>query len=425
MPKLTTKLIERTKPRRKKFEISCTAVSGLLLRVLPSGKKILLFRQRANGQDNKVRLGLFGDGRGDTVTVAEAREQAARLSALGPAPSVPANVVEPAQAPTTLCFSDLVAEFSRRHVETDALRASTRKNYRKALAECLLVWGPLPADSIRFADVEEFHRQNSHRPCAANNYVRVLHTMFEKAGQWEFTDRRNPAAGIKLFKENKRKRYLTQEERRRLNEVLHGALHRWKTQRSRRSGPWARWSHVYAIRLLLLTGMRMSEVLDLRWSWIVASRLEVILPDSKTGQSVRPISPAVLEVLEEIKPHRKAGVPLVVYGRNEQRIHAASLRAAWSRLRVEAGIEDVRIHDLRHSAASDAISNGCTLPEVGAILGHKTPNTTARYAHLSDDAGKAAAKRMTDSITRSDVPLIERDEERGRGRKGTNGKRTK
>ena len=402
MPTLTTKLIERTRPRSKRIEISCSVVRGLLLRVLPSGKKVLLYRHRAGGQDNKVRLGLFGDGTGDTVTLAEAREQAARLAIMGS--TVALSLADEARAPESvekrrISFSDLVAEFSRRHVETDALRDRTKKYYRKALSESLLVWGPRSLDSIRFADVEEFHRQNSHRPSAANNYIRVLHLMFEKAVQWEMFERRNPAHGIKLFKENKRKRYLTTDERRRLNRVLNEALLR----NSGTGGPQARWSHVYGIRLLLLTGMRLSEVLNLQWSWIWAERLEVILPDSKTGQSVRPISPAVLDLLDELEPYRVDGVPFVVYGRNNQRIDPASLRSAWSRLRAAAGLDDVRLHDLRHSAASDAISSGCTLQEVGAILGHKNPATTARYAHLSSTAAKAAAKRMTDSIAKSNV----------------------
>ncbi len=109
-------------------------------------------------------------------------------------------------------------------------------------------------------------------------------------------------------------------------------------------------------------------------------------------------SPAVLGLLDELEEYRRADVPYVVYGRHKQRIDPASLSATWGRLRKAAGIEDVRLHDLRHSAASAAISAGCTLAAVGAILGHKSPGTTARYAHLSKEAGRKAAKLMTDAI---------------------------
>lgn len=405
MPTLTTKAIERAKPRAKKFEISCASVRGLILRVLPSGKKVLLYRQKSNDGDTKVRLGLYGDGTGETITLTAAREQASRLALLGPdaAPvPKPGSPAAPAATEPELTFSDLAALFMRRHVETEALRDSTRANYRKAISELLLAWGARSLKSIRFADVEEFHRANGHRKSAANNYIRVAHLMFEKAAQWELSDRRNPAHGVKLFPEKKRKRYLSADERSRLNRVLEDALQRVHRTDESRTAPWVRWSHVYAVRLLLLTGMRMSEVLDLEWSWISRERLEIILPHSKTGQSVRPISPAVLELLDALKTYKRPDVPHVVYGQRKQRIHRSSLGFAWGRIRAAAGLEDVRIHDLRHSAASAAINAGCTLKEVSVLLGHRNPKTTARYAHLSEGAGRAAAKRMTDAIQRDE-----------------------
>ena len=183
----------------------------------------------------------------------------------------------------------------------------TRLYYRKAVADFVVVWGPRSLDSIRFADVEEHHRSRSARPSAANNCIRVLHVMFEKAVQWEMFNGRNPAHGIKLFPETKRKRYLSPAERRRLDAVLVEAESPWGA-RGERTTPRARWSQVYAIRLLLMTGMRRGEVLDLEWSWISRERLEIILPDSKTGQSVRPISPAVLGLLDELEKYRRADV---------------------------------------------------------------------------------------------------------------------
>ena len=393
MAKLSTKLIERSRPRSKKYEISCSQVRGLTLRVLPSGKKVFFFRQRTHRKDNKIRLGLFGE-----ITLEEAKEQAARLAVLGRIPAPETSTSESLCTSTTpTLFSELAREFMRRHVETDALRDKTRWYYKKAVRDFLALWGKRPLESIRFADVEEFHRSRSERPSSANNAVRVLHVMFEKAGQWDLFDGRNPAHGIKLFPETKRKRYLSAAERRRLEAVLVEALRPWAAN-GERVTPRARWSHVYAIRLLLLTGFRKGEVLDLEWSWISRERLEIVLPDSKTGQSVRPISPAVLRVLEELEEYRVDGVPYVVYGRRNQRIHDWSLGATWQRLRRAADINDVRIHDLRHSAASAAISAGCTLALVGKLLGHKTPNTTARYAHLSAEAGQKAARLMTDAI---------------------------
>jgi len=157
------------------------------------------------------------------------------------------------------------------------------------------------------------------------------------------------------------------------------------------------------VRLLLLTGFRQSEVLSLEWSWIDRERCIIFLPDSKTGPSPRVISPAVLDLLDEIAAnHRRPELNLVLYGRRFQKIHPSSLRHFWGRVRAAAGLEDVHLHDLRHSAASAAIEAGCTLREVGALLGHKKSDTTARYAHLSDDAARRAASRMTDQIARAE-----------------------
>jgi integrase len=273
------------------------------------------------------------------------------------------------------------------------LRESTRKSYRPAVRLFASRWATRSIDSIRYRDIERLHQELVDRPYVANCYVRVLHVMFEKAVQWEMFEGRNPARGIKLYRETKRKRYLSPEERVRLDDVLTEVISEYSNMPGK-----VRWSHVYAIHLLLLTGFRMSEVLDLEWSWIDRENLQIVLPDSKTGQSARVISPAVLELLDVLEQRRTIGVPWVLYGRHGQRINRSSLTNAWRRIRIMAKIEDVRCHDLRHSAASAAINAGCTLKEVGALLGHANPMTTARYAHLTNDAARAAARRMTDSI---------------------------
>ena len=397
---LTRKSIRRARARKKRYEISCSQ-SGLLLRVLPTGKKVLFYRVRTGGRDNRVRLGLWGTGEPGTITLDDAKEKARciRDKQRAAREVVPerrdvAPLVRVRHDVASLArFRDLAEMFLARHVETAALRKSTRANYRPAVAMIVKRWGSRPLDSVRFADVEQLHRDLVKTPSGANKTIRVLHTMFEKAVQWEMFWGRNPARGVKLYRETKRKRYLSPAERARLDEVLRGAFAEVANHRGQ-----VRWSHVFAIRLLLLTGFRMSEVLDLEWSWIDRENLEIVLEDSKTGQSARPISPAVLVVLDELEKRRKPGVPWVIYGRRDQRIERSSLTRVWRRIRRTARIEDVRVHDLRHSAASAAISVGCTLKEVGTILGHKTTKTTERYAHLTDSAARKAAQKMTEAI---------------------------
>lgn len=409
MPKITKRLMAASRPRAKRYEIACSQIRGFILRVLPSGKQVFYFRVRNSGNDNKIRI-----GRCDKVSLSQARATALRLASIEPgeplplqfgprgtAIASPAKTVEPPE-PT---FDDLAREFARRHIETRALRESTRDYYRRAMRDCTRRWGRRPLSTIRFADVEEWHRERGEHPSTANNAARVLRVAFEKARQWEmFTGQANPVDGLKLYREKKRTRYLRPEERVRLNAALEEAEQPWSANKDRKNAPpLGRWSHVYAVRLLLLTGFRQSEVLSLEWSWIDRERCIIFLPDSKTGPSPRVISPAVLELLDEIAAnHRRPEVSLVLYGRRFQKIHPSSLRHFWGRIRAAAGLEDVHLHDLRHSAASAAIEAGCTLREVGALLGHKKSDTTARYAHLSDDAARRAASRMTDEIARAE-----------------------
>ena len=403
MATLTHSFISRQKPRKTRYyEISCSTTPGLILRVLPSGKRVLFVRLRNDGRDTKIRLGLYGD----QVTLEEARERAVRArseelpeSHLAVRALVPERRERPQPvAATTMTFDDLAREYLARHVNTANLKPSTKPNYRRAIRGFCDLWGKRTLGQIKFREVEAWHQGMSDRPSAANNHLRVLSNMYEKALRWEFYDGRNPARGVKPFKETKRKRYLSKAERRRLKEQLDRSCATYASKKDT-----IRWSHAYAIRLLGLTGFRCCEILDLEWDWIDRDGLTIRLPDSKTGDSERPISPAVLDVLDELEKHRRDGVPWVVYGRREQRITYSSLRHAAERIFRLARIKDFHLHDLRHSAASDAISAGCTLTEVGAILGHKKASTTERYAHLTDDAARSAARRMTDSIAAAEA----------------------
>jgi integrase len=186
----------------------------------------------------------------------------------------------------------------------------------------------------------------------------------------------NPARGIKKPPVRKMERFLSEEEIARLAAAL-------ATESSRTGNPYP----AAAIRLLLLTGGRRGEILGLRWPHVDFEQRYLRLPDSKTGAKVVYLNPPALEALARL-PHVE-GNPYVFPGKAE-RTPLGGIDKVWFRVRALAGLEGVRLHDLRHSFASMGVAGGLSLPIIGALLGHKHPATTGRYAHLSADPVRAA-----------------------------------
>jgi integrase len=159
---------------------------------------------------------------------------------------------------------------------------------------------------------------------------------------------------------------------------------------------------IAAIRLLVLTGARKSEILTLRWDWIDLDARRINFPDSKTGEKTMPLSPQTLEGLRGIE--RVHDNPHVIVGKKPG-AHLVNLKDPWLAIREDAGLDDVRIHDLRHSFASVGAAAGLSLPIIGALLGHTQSATTERYAHLHDDPLRIAS---TEIGTRIEAALSSR-----------------
>jgi len=196
----------------------------------------------------------------------------------------------------------------------------------------------------------------------------------------------NPCRGVKRYAEHKVERFLSGDELTRLGAALASsavdgsrgssaklALKKRKVTRTREAS-------IDALRLLLLTGCRVGEVLSLRWQHVDVERRLLLLPDSKTGAKSIFLSQSAIELLRS-QP-RVAGSDYVFAGDREGK-PVVSLRKTWERLCAAAKIGNVRLHDLRHSYASIAAAGGMSLPVIGALLGHSQPSTTARYAHLA------------------------------------------
>ena len=201
----------------------------------------------------------------------------------------------------------------------------------------------------------------------------------------------NPRRFVRRYPERQRERFLTREEFRRLGAVLDEA------EADRSVHP----SAVAAIRLLMLTGCRKGEILSLKWDDVDRTAGELRLRDGKSGARMVPLSPTMAEVLDAIP--RPPGNPWVVAGKMPGKPLCA-IDDQWKKLRERAGLNNVRIHDLRHSYASRALALGEGLTMIGALLGHSQVTTTARYAHLAKDTEKAAAAKVGGSIGSDIMP---------------------
>ena len=278
-------------------------------------------------------------------------------------------------------MADLGRRFLEEYVPVHC-KPSTREEYRRSVRLFVdPVIGELRVPEVQRKDIAALHHGLRDKPYQANRTLGVLSKMFSLAEVWGWRpDGTNPCRHVKRYKEHKRERFLSPEETERLGKVLREAEVEMP-------------SAVAAFRLLLLTGCRMSEIRDLRWDYVKYDCIE--LPDAKTGGRVVPLGPEARAVLSAIP--RDEDNSWVIAGRLPGS-HLTDLQRPWRRIRKQAGLEDVRIHDLRHSFASRALALGESLTMIGKLLGHTQVQTTARYAHLARDSIQTAAARITGSI---------------------------
>lgn len=293
---------------------------------------------------------------------------------------------------TTNTFDEVAAEFLAVHGRQ--LKPTTRETYRIIIRRQLMpAFAKKKMNDIRPVDVARAHASWSETPRSANQAVAILSKLLawaEQLGYREPAD--NPCRGINRYKETKRERYLTADELVRLGQALAAA-------EEQGDNPWI----IGLFRMLMLTGARLSEMTTLKWSHVETARGMIRLPDSKTGAKTIYLNQQAVAVLEGLP--RIDGNPWVFPGHINGR-HLVNVQKPWRALRARAGLDDVRIHDLRHSFASIAIEVGGTLPMIGHLLGHSQAQTTARYAHVAPSPAQriadAAGARIAEAWQTSD-----------------------
>jgi integrase len=418
--KLTLKTVRDFVATGKRYWIDDDALPGFRLQVSATGKKTYYIRLRTGGrehrQDNIYKIGEAG-----VLTPDEARTRARNLLAryrMGDDPL--AERRQRQQVPT-------VAELCTQYVDSicGKRKPKTIYDYTKLIDRHIgPVLGARKADALEPAQVIRWHSAMGQvAPTTANRALGLLSTVYRWAHASGIIDESiRPTRSTTKYREVAKERYLTEDEIQRMwatleraervgipadpsRSALAGKRLRGTGKRTRRIsapiGSVLRPANVYmvaAIRMLLLTGWREQEVLQLRWEHIDRARSLVDLPDTKTGRSTRQIGSTALEVLDAlVKVEGSAWVFPGADSKNPIR----DIKHLWQAVRHAAGLDDVRLHDLRHTFASAAAARGISLQVIGKLLGHKDLKSTARYAHLTDSVVRHAADLVSGGLVRT------------------------
>ena len=368
--RLTDANVARLTSADREYTVWDTRHAGLGVRVRPSGHKSFVYHRKGT-PTGRITLGSAA-----LMSVEEARAECLSVET-----SARAGQTERGSVPT---FEEFCAGPVRMHFERRKL--STQKSVRWLLSGCLLpAFGTLPLNQITRADVHRWFDEYSRTaPGGANCALSVLRNILNQAVDAGHI-KSNPAKAVRRNPRPRLTRFLSREEVRR----LHRALDRHVDARP----AWARQADI--IRLLLLTGCRRGEIVTLRWQDIEGDMLKIA--DGKTGPRTVYLSAPARAIL---KRQPRAGSAYVFPSPFDPGRPLWPGLPLWPRVREEAGIKDVRIHDLRHTVASHAVLQGIPLPAVSRLLGHKRPSMTLRYAHVGDRETEAAAERIARVITR-------------------------
>jgi integrase len=374
--RLTDANIKRLRAPRAGNKITYDSnVAGFGIRVTAAGARSFVFNYRTrSGRERRHTIGSYSDWR-----TTGAREEARRLRRLVDEGGDPLADIEAERGAPTV--AELCDRFELEHLPRK--RPGTATDYRRMVRNHIR---PHFGQHTKVADVDFSHIDALHRKISkagykhrANRVVAVLSKMFALAIRWKLRSD-NPCKGIERNQEGQRKRYLSGDELVRLTTALAGHSDRQAAD---------------IVRMLLLTGARRGEVLAAKWDDIDLGAGTWTKPASTTKQAadhVVPLSAPARQLLSDIVGKEPAtNYVFPSYGAAG---HRTTIKRNWRQITKAAEIAGLRVHDLRHSFASQLASGGASLPLIGALLGHSNPVTTHRYAHLYDDPQRAAVERV-------------------------------
>jgi len=371
MPKLTAELVASLPIDGKDRTYFDASLPGFGVRVTPAGKKLFVARARGAAGRRKLSLGEFPE---KSVAAARTEAFAALRDMREGRDHVAENAIRKAAVKASkTTVSDLADRWLTEYVRPK-LKPRTVADYERIVEDRIKPrFGSLAVAAVTKGDVIAFHATMANTPRRANYVVatfRALMSFAEDVGLR--SPHTNPGKRIKMFRQGIRERFLSEEEIGKAAEAISAAAAEGKI------GPHA----AAGLRLALFTGARSGEITAAEWAHVDWKRKQIRLPDSKTNEPrTIHLSDAALSVLKGLD---RIG-PYIVAGAIKDEAYK-NLGRAWIIARAYAGLQDVRLHDLRHSYASLAAGRGVSLQMIGKLLGHKVPATTQRYAHLARDA---------------------------------------
>ena len=436
--KLTDAVASRLKVTGKDYVEWCGQLPGFGCRVRASGSKTLIVQYDFGGRKGSTRRKTLG--KFPTVSVEAARKEAKEILAkvqLGVDPVAERSKARAALTLAELCDEYLTEGCGHKKASTIATDKGRIERHIKPLL------GRQSINQISKADVAKFVRDVANGATAvdektgkqgraivtggkgtATRTLRLLGGIFSYAVERGYIET-SPRVGVKSYEDKRNTRWLENDELARLGETLKlaeteglpwrqnegmKAKHRAKAENAREPiSPYA----VAAIRLLLLTGCRLREILHLRWQDVSLERATLHLPDSKTGAKDIYLSAPAREILDNLP--RIEGCPYVIVGAELDKPRS-DLKRPWARITTHAGLDGLRLHDLRHSYASVGAASGMGLLFVGKLLGHASTATTERYAHIAnhplrqanETIGQQIAEALTGGLGGDNVTSIKR-----------------
>ena len=344
-----------------------TEVRGLGLRIYPTGRKAFVVGYRVGGRWRMMVLGSYG-----TMTLSQARIEARKLLVKARDGKDPLD--EKRRVAQGQTFGDLIGAYIERHAKVH--KRTWSADERRLRLHIPQTWRGRKANAITREEVADLHNRFGLRaPYEANRLLEVLRKMFKLAKVWGFVDETdpNPAEGIQRFKERKRKRWVQPEELPRLVDAIDQEPNLYIRA---------------AIWLFILSGVRRSELLEAKWDQVLWDRAQLRLPETKSDEEqYATLSGPALAILQGIP--QQEGNPYILPGAKPGH-HLVNISKPWHRICMAAGIENLRLHDLRRTVGSWMTQAGVDLNLIKDALRHQNISTTLTYARLGHDAARAA-----------------------------------